>query len=109
MTTDLIPAYNFPLDPFQLLNHLLQATTIERPKGQHQVEIPEEYGAFQDVFSKQLATHLTPHMPWDHAIELLPGVTLPKGRVHPLSIPEQKAMEEYVEEALCQDYIRPSL
>ncbi len=31
-----------------------------------------------------------------------------KGKIYPLSLPEQKAMEEYIEEALKQGYIRPS-
>ncbi len=49
-----------------------------------------------------------PHRPWDCAIDLLPGDTLSKGRVYPLSIPERKAMEEYIKEALQQVFIRPS-
>jgi len=39
---------------------------------------------------------------------LLPGAILSKGSVYPLSILEQKAMEDYVEEALQQGIIRPS-
>ncbi len=74
----------------------LNSTTVESPEVEHQGEIPLEYRAFQDVFSKRLATQLPPHRPWDCAIDLLPGATLPKGRVYPLSIPEQKAMEEGV-------------
>ncbi|XP_016404381.1 RNA-directed DNA polymerase homolog [Sinocyclocheilus rhinocerous] len=42
------------------------------------------------------------------AIDLLPGAKLPKGRVYPLSIPERKAMEDYIQEALKQGFIRPS-
>lgn len=33
---------------------------------------------------------------------------MPRGKIYPLSIPEQKAIEEYVEEALQQGYIHPS-
>ncbi len=51
---------------------------------------------------------LPPHRPWDCAIDLLPGAKLPKGRVYPLSIPERKAMEEYIREALQQQFISPS-
>ncbi|KAL0177239.1 hypothetical protein M9458_026133, partial [Cirrhinus mrigala] len=65
-----------------------------RPFPAFTPEIPVEYAAFQDVFSKQAATHLPPHRPWDCAINLLPGAQLPKGRVYPLSIPEHQAMEE---------------
>ena len=78
----------------------VQSTSVESPETQVNVAIPPAYRAFQDVFSKRLATKLPPHRPWDCAIDLLPGATLPKGRVYPLSIPEQKAMEEYVHEAL---------
>ncbi len=60
------------------------------------------------MFSKQAATQLPPHRPWECAIDLLPGDTLPKGRVYPLSIPERKAMEDYIKEALQQVFICPS-
>ncbi|KAL0165771.1 hypothetical protein M9458_037615, partial [Cirrhinus mrigala] len=71
-------------------------------------EVPAEYMAFQDVFSKQAATLLPPHQPWDCAIDLLPGTQLPKVRVYPLSIPERQVMEEYITEALNQGFIQPS-
>ncbi|KAL0200285.1 hypothetical protein M9458_003472, partial [Cirrhinus mrigala] len=84
------------------------STHMESPKQAFTPEIPAEYAAFQDVFSKQAATQLPPHRPWDCAIELLPGAQLPKGRVYPLSIPEHQAMEEYIAEALSQGFIQPS-
>ncbi|ROK23432.1 Transmembrane protein 232 [Anabarilius grahami] len=86
----------------------VQSTSVESPDTHINVTIPPAYRAFQDVFSKRLATKLPPHRPWDCAIDLLPGATLPKGRIYPLSIPEQQAMEEYVHEALQQGFIRPS-
>ncbi|KAL0150990.1 hypothetical protein M9458_053717 [Cirrhinus mrigala] len=70
--------------------------------------IPKEYRAFQDVFSKKAATQLPPHRPWDCAIDLLPGATLPKARIYPLPIPEQKAMDDYIKEALQQGFSHPS-
>lgn len=45
---------------------------------------------------------LPPHRPWDCAIDLIEGEPVPHGRIYPLSTPKQKAMEEYVEEALSQ-------
>ncbi|KAL0177072.1 hypothetical protein M9458_025966, partial [Cirrhinus mrigala] len=72
------------------------------------LKIPAEYMAFQDVFSKQAATRLSPHRPWDCAIELLPGAQLPKGRIFPLSILECQAMEKYITVALQQGFIQPS-
>ncbi len=81
---------------------------VESPEASVIPTIPFDYRAFQDVFSKQAATQLPPHRAWDCAIDLLPGYKLAKGRVYSLSIPECKAMEEYIKEALNQGYIRPS-
>ncbi|KAL0197572.1 hypothetical protein M9458_006112, partial [Cirrhinus mrigala] len=67
---------------------ILSSTRIESPDQTSVPEVPAEYMAFQDVFSKQAATQLPPHRPWDCAIDLLPGAQLPKGWVYPLSIPE---------------------
>ncbi|KAI2643005.1 Transposon Tf2-8 polyprotein [Labeo rohita] len=90
-------------------DHLfLSSTRIESPDQDSAPEVPAEYMAFQDVFSKQAATQLPPHRPWDCAIDLLPGAQLPKGRVYPLSIPERQAMEECISEALAQGFIQPS-
>lgn len=74
----------------------VNSTTNERPETSNHQEIPLEYRVFQDVFSKQLATKLPPQRPWDCAIDLLPG---------PLFIPEKKAIEEYIEAALKQEFI----
>uniref|UniRef100_A0A9J7ZGW9 Gypsy retrotransposon integrase-like protein 1 n=1 Tax=Cyprinus carpio carpio TaxID=630221 RepID=A0A9J7ZGW9_CYPCA len=70
--------------------------------------VPTEYADLAEVFSKDKATKLPPHRPWDCAIDLLPNTSPPKSRVYPLSIPETKAMEEYIEEALSYGFIRPS-
>ncbi|XP_050960534.1 uncharacterized protein LOC127161828 [Labeo rohita] len=86
----------------------VSSTLVESPETEDLPEIPAEYVAFQDVFSKQAATHLPPHRPWDCAIDLLPDAKLPKGKVYPLSLPERQALEAYIEEALKQDFIRPS-
>ncbi|KAK3549103.1 hypothetical protein QTP70_031898 [Hemibagrus guttatus] len=45
---------------------------------------------------------------WDCAIDLLPNTPLPKGRFYPLSLPQSKAMEDYIETALAAGHIRPS-
>ncbi|KAL0147703.1 hypothetical protein M9458_056981 [Cirrhinus mrigala] len=86
----------------------LSSTQVESPEPEIPPEIPAKYMAFQNVFSKQAATHLPPHRPWDCAIELLPGAQLPKGRIYPLSILEHQAMEEYIAEALKQGFIQLS-
>ncbi|KAI5085663.1 hypothetical protein C0J45_2345, partial [Silurus meridionalis] len=83
-------------------------TGVEEATTTTQVEIPEEYQAFNDVFCAKAATCLPPHRPWDCCIDLLPGAKLPKGRVYTLSAPEHRAMEEYVQQAVRQGFIAPS-
>ncbi len=78
------------------------STPAKSPEPLVKYTFPSDYQVFQDVFSKQAATRLPPHRPWDCAIGLLPGAKLPKCRVYPLSIPERKAMEDYIREALLQ-------
>ncbi|KAI2652427.1 Transposon Tf2-6 polyprotein [Labeo rohita] len=83
-------------------------TSIESPVSNQSVKIPAIYSDFEDVFCPKRASQLPPHRPWDCAIDLVPNASLPKGRIYPLSLPESKAMEEYIREALSQGYIRPS-
>lgn len=42
---------------------------------------------------------------WDCAINILPSEPVPRRKVYPLFIPEQKAIEEYIEEALQQGFL----
>ncbi|KAK3568097.1 hypothetical protein QTP86_030296, partial [Hemibagrus guttatus] len=97
---------SLPVRPTEMA--LLGSHTIESPVSSTQANLPGEYQDYKDVFSQMAATKLLPHRPWDCAIDLLPGAKLPKGRVYPLSIPENKAMEEYIREALQQEFIRRS-
>uniref|UniRef100_A0AAR2IV05 Reverse transcriptase n=1 Tax=Pygocentrus nattereri TaxID=42514 RepID=A0AAR2IV05_PYGNA len=86
----------------------LSSTTIESPDSLNPVVIPPEYSDFLEVFSPVKATKLPPHRPYDCAIDLVEGAVLPKSRVYPLTLEEEKAMDAYVTEALAQGYIRPS-
>ncbi|KAI2651025.1 Transposon Tf2-11 polyprotein [Labeo rohita] len=99
----------FPSLPLRSLRSLQVCTTsIESPIERQSVVIPPDYRAFQDVFCPRRAARLPPHRPWDCAIDLLPDAPVPKGRIYPLSIPENQAMEEYIKEALQHGYIHPS-
>ncbi|KAK3547554.1 hypothetical protein QTP86_024715 [Hemibagrus guttatus] len=60
------------------------------------------------MFSKERAARLPSHRACDCAIDLLPNSSPPRGRVYPLFLPEGRAMEEYIEEALAVGHIRPS-
>ncbi|KAK3505820.1 hypothetical protein QTP70_019745, partial [Hemibagrus guttatus] len=70
--------------------------------------IPHIYEDFQEVFSEERAARLPSHQAWDCAIDLLLNASPPRGWVYPLSLPQTKAMEEYIEEALAVGHIQPS-
>ncbi|KAK3507866.1 hypothetical protein QTP70_002199 [Hemibagrus guttatus] len=82
----------------------VHATSVESPTETCTPDIPACYSHFQDVFCPRKASKLPPHRPWDCAIDLIPGEPVPKGQIYSLSIPEERAMEEYIQEALSQDY-----
>ena len=70
--------------------------------------IPAEYQDLQEVFSKAQATSLPLHQPYDCGIDLLPGTTLPRGRLYSLLGLETKIMETYINDSLDVGFIRPS-
>ena len=60
------------------------------------------------MFSKEGFAHLPPHKPWDHAIELIPNAPLPRGKTFPLSLPELKELDAFLNENLANGCIQPS-
>lgn len=56
--------------------------------------VPSEYHDLREVFCKDSACSLPPHRPYDCAIDLLPGSSLPTKRLYNLSKPEREAMEK---------------
>ncbi|XP_060729294.1 uncharacterized protein LOC132847773 [Tachysurus vachellii] len=71
--------------------------------------LPAGYHDLAEAFSKVKATELPPHRPGDCCIELLPNTTPPKARIFPLSQPESKAINKYIEEELKKGFIRHSV
>ncbi len=60
--------------------------------------VPEEYLDLKEVFSKSRAASLPPHRPYDCAIDLVPDMSPPKGRLYSL----------YISDSLTAGFIRPS-
>ena len=57
---------------------------------------------------QQKALSLPPHRPYDCAISLIPGSTIPKGCLYSISGPEKKAMNENITASLKAGLICPS-
>ncbi|KAK3519979.1 hypothetical protein QTP70_009632 [Hemibagrus guttatus] len=85
-----------------------RTSCVERALEAAGGHLPRQYTDFQEVFSQERAARLPWHQVWDCAIDLLPNASPPKGRIYPLSLPESKAMEEYIETSLAAGHIRPS-
>ena len=68
--------------------------------------IPAEYQDLREVFIKSRDTSIPPHRPSDCGIDFLPSTT--RGRLHTLSGPETKAMEDSIADSLVTGFIRPS-
>ncbi|KAK3554259.1 hypothetical protein QTP70_020113 [Hemibagrus guttatus] len=84
------------------------ASRVREMSPPPQDHLLQAYAEFREVFSKEKASRLPVHQPWDCAIDLLPNASPPRGRIYPLSLPESKAMEEYIEAALSAGHIQPS-
>ncbi|KAK3517074.1 hypothetical protein QTP70_003299 [Hemibagrus guttatus] len=89
---------------FQALQDFLHGEVTPAAHG----HLPHPYADFKEVFSEEGAACLPSHQVWDCAIDLLPNTSPPKGRIYPLSLPESKAMEGYIEAALAAAHVRPS-
>jgi hypothetical protein len=86
---------------------------IEQSKKERQKnfeeDLPKYLQDYQDVFEERDFNELPQRRPWDHAIELLPGSeTTLNCKLYPLTLDEQKQLENFLEEHLQTGRIRPS-
>ena len=58
------------------------------------------YAQYPDVFSEKDFEQLPPRRPWDHAIELRPDFTPLNCKIYALTLDEQRALDEFLEENL---------
>ena len=70
--------------------------------------IPDKYKEYADVFKKKASERLPDHKPWDHAINLKPDFEPKKFKEYQLSPWEETLMNEFIDENLHKEYIRPS-
>lgn len=71
-------------------------------------QVPQCYMDLKEVFNKTCATSLPPHRAYNCAIDFVPGVTIPKGRLYSHSAPEGEAMSNFINSSLQAGLIRPS-
>jgi hypothetical protein len=68
-----------------------------------------KYHKYGKVFSNEKAQHFSISHPWDHAIDLIPGVpTMLNCKVYPLALGQQKALDKFLDKNLKKGYIQRS-
>ena len=70
--------------------------------------VPPDYHEFTNVFRKTHTSTPAPHWPYDLKIELEKGTSPPFGPIYSLSQSELKSLQEFLDEHLAMDFIRPS-
>jgi len=71
-------------------------------------QVPKTYHEYLDVFSKSEGMTLPPRHPYNHKIEVEPGMTLPFGPIYSLSEVEQLTLRDFLDENLANKFIRLS-
>jgi hypothetical protein len=70
--------------------------------------LPEEFRQHIEHFLPKNADELTPHRPWDHKIEIMPGRQAPYHKNRPLSPAELRCVKKWIDEMLDKGFIRES-
>jgi len=76
------------------------STTLAKAEQPKNIEIPPEFRQYGKVFSEEEAQRLPKHQPWDHKIDLIPGMEMKKTTVYRLTPIEKVALKEYIEDGL---------
>jgi len=84
------------------------STTLAKAEQPKNVEIPPEFRQYGKVFSDEEAQRLPKHQPWDHKIDLIPGMEMKKTTVYHLTPIEKVALKEYIEDGLKRGTLRRS-
>ena len=83
--------------------------TVRKATNQKRLDelLPPEYLEYRHLFEKEASERFPEPRPWDHAIDLKPDFIPQDCKVYPLSPIEQQKLDEFLEENLAKNYIRP--
>ena len=89
--------------------HMDKAPEVGKADDAWKETVPPHYHEFGTVFSKEASHRMPTRKPYDHAIELLPGASLPKpAKLYALNHAERNALDEWITEQRAKGYIRTS-
>jgi len=84
------------------------STTLAKAEQPKNVKIPPKFRRYDKVFSDEEAQRLPKHQPWDHKIDLIPGMEMKKTTVYRLTPIKKVALKEYIEDGLKRGTLRRS-
>jgi len=94
--------------PEPVVGRTTVSTTLAKAEQPKNVEIPPKFHQYSKVFSDEEAQRLPKHQPWDHKIDLIPGMEMKKTTVYRLTPIEKVALKEYIEDGLKRGTLRRS-
>jgi len=80
---------------------------IEEDHRKIEEMVPKKFLKWRKVFGKVKLERMPTRKTWDHAIDLKEMFKPQKGRIYPLSKNEKEEVQNFVEDQLRKDYIRP--
>jgi len=81
---------------------------IEEDHRKIEEMVPKKFLKWRKVFGKVESERMPTRKIWDHAIDLKETFKPRKGKIYPLSKNEREEVQNFVEDQLRKDYIRPS-
>jgi len=76
------------------------STTLAKAEQPKILDIPLEFHQYAKVFSNEEAQQLPKHQPWNHKIDLIPGMKMKKTTAYQLTPIKKVALKEYIEDGL---------
>ena len=85
---------------------MANAPEVGKPDDAWKDTVPKHYHKHGIVFSKEASYRMPTRKPYDHAIELIPGASLPKHSTpYPMNKAERNALDEWINEQRAKGYI----
>jgi len=84
------------------------STTLAKAEQPKNITIPPKFHQYGKVFSDEEAQQLPKHQPWDHKIDLIPGMEMKKTIVYCLTPIKKVTLKEYIEDSLKRGILHQS-
>ena len=99
----------FCLAGFTYYQQIMEKAITAKGEKMFKEMVPLQYRDFAKVFSEEESQWLPQHQPWDHAIDLEPGVVQKwKIKSYPMLPKEQEELDKFLKEHVEKGYLMPS-